>query len=98
MATDATVIYGRNPEPTSATEPYSIDPARDRLLSLRRVVEWYTSRTGERLHRTVPYRWAQRGIGGIRLPTVRIGRARFTSEEALTWWTAAIDKNRRATT
>ena len=76
---------------TATTTSYRVDPLRDRLLSLRRLGEWHKERTGEPLHRSVPYRWAQIGVGGIRLPTVRIGGVRYTSEEAIAWWSAAID-------
>jgi hypothetical protein len=74
----------------TATTIYRIDPLRDRLRSLRKLGAWHKERTGEDLHRSVPYRWAQVGIGGLRLPTVRIGGVRYTSEEAIAWWTAAI--------
>lgn len=84
------------------TPGYSIDPNRDRLIALARLVEWYEERTGRRLHRSVTYRWRQRGVRAedgtvLRLPTVRIGGARFTSEEAIAWWTAAIDGQPAAT-
>ncbi|MBP8300247.1 MAG: DUF1580 domain-containing protein [Planctomycetes bacterium] len=73
------------------TPTYRVDPLRDRLLPLRKLGSWHKDRTGESLHRSVPYRWAQIGVGGIRLPTVRLGGTRYTSEEAIAWWTAAIN-------
>ncbi|MFN7590324.1 MAG: DUF1580 domain-containing protein [Planctomycetota bacterium] len=69
---------------------YEIDPTRDRLVSMRRVPGWFTAHVQEPLHRSAPYRWARQGIRGIRLPTVRIGGRRYTSEEAIAWWTAAL--------
>ena len=83
----------RQPFPPS---DYSIDATRDRLIALARVSSWYEQRTGRKLHRTVPYRWRHRGVQTadgtlIRLPTVRLGGMRYTSEEAIAWWTAAID-------
>ena len=77
--------------PRPATGHYRIDPTRDRLLALRRLPAWFESRTGERMHRSVGYRWAKHGVRGLRLPTIRLGSARFTSEEAISWWSAAID-------
>lgn len=75
---------------------YSIDATRDRLIALAKVGSWYEQRTGRKLHRTVPYSWRHRGVQAadgtlIRLPTVRLGGIRYTSEEAIAWWAAAID-------
>jgi hypothetical protein len=83
-------------EQATTTPGYAIDPNRDRLIALARLVEWYEARTGRRLHRSVTYRWRQRGVRAedgslLRLPTLRIGGVRYTSEEAIAWWTAAID-------
>ena len=79
------------PSPT-ATGHYIIDPNRDRLLPLRRLPEWHLSRAGVRVHRSAGYRWAQHGVGGVRLPIVRIGGLHYTSEEAIAWWTAALER------
>lgn len=51
-----------------------------------------------RWHIGDPYRWAQIGVEGIRLPTVRLGGMRYTSEEAIAWWTAALSSVRPADT
>ncbi len=40
-------------------------------------------RRGKRPHVATVYRWAQTGIGGIRLETIQIGGSRCTSVEAL---------------
>jgi hypothetical protein len=73
-----------------AATQYEIDPTRERLVSMRRVPDWITAHSQEQLHRSAPYRWARDGIRGIRLPTVRIGGRRYTSEEAIGWWAAAL--------
>ena len=80
----------------ATTRGYSINPSRDRLIALAKLVQWYEQRTGRRLHRSVTYRWRQRGVAGIKLPTIRLGGTRYTSEEAIAWWTAAIDGQERA--
>lgn len=82
--------------PTTQGQSYQVDPNRDRLIAMARLVEWYEARTGRRLHRSVTYRWRQRGVRAAdgtvyRLPTVRIGGMRYTSEEAIAWWTAVVD-------
>lgn len=74
----------------AATESYHIDALCDRLLALRRLADWHQHRTGEAIHRSVRYRWAKRGIRGIRLPTILVGGVRFTSEEAVRWWTRTL--------
>ena len=80
-----------NPPPTT----FRIDPTCQRLIALARLGHWHAQRTGRGLHRSVPYRWHQRGIkdrdGCIhRLPTVRLGGIAYTSEEAIAWWTTAL--------
>ena len=48
-------------------------------LSLRRI----RSSCGHRLHPSTIFRWATRGIGGVKLQTWKVGRQRVTTEEAL---------------
>ena len=86
----------RDTQHATATPGYAIDPNRDRLIALAGLATWYEERTGRRMHRSATYRWRQRGVRAadgtlLRLPTVRIGGIRYTSEEAIAWWTAAID-------
>jgi hypothetical protein len=40
-------------------------------------------RSGKRIHVSTVFRWAQRGIRGVTLETVRVGGAMFTSTEAI---------------
>ena len=40
-------------------------------------------RAGKRLHCSTVFRWAQRGLRGIKLESIRIGGALHTSEQAL---------------
>ena len=75
---------------------HSIDPTRERLIALSQFGSWYEQRTGRRLDRTVVYRWRRRGVrttdgSRLQLPTVQLGGVRYTSEEAIVWWTAALD-------
>ncbi len=69
---------------------YDINPVEERLIALRRLARWHADRTGERVHRSAPYRWARRGIRGVLLPTVQVGGIRYTSEAAIAWWTAML--------
>lgn len=45
---------------------------------------------GKRVHASTIWRWAQRGIRGIRLETRRVGGRFFTSREALERFTRAL--------
>jgi hypothetical protein len=51
----------------------------------------------EGVHYSTLWRWAVKGLRGIKLPTRCIGRKRITTEEAFDWWskqiTAAADGN-----
>ena len=40
-------------------------------------------RRGRRIHISTTFRWAQRGLRGVRLETIRIGGMLYTSNEAL---------------
>lgn len=75
-----------------STSAYRIDTNSDRLLQLARLADWLATRTGRQLHRSVPYSWRRNGIAGIRLPTVRLGGAHYTSQEAFSWWTTQLSQ------
>lgn len=72
------------------TPHHIIDPAREQLLAVAKLCAWHEQRTGKRPHRSVPYRWCREGINGICLPTVQLGGVRYTSEEAIAWWTRQL--------
>ncbi|MCK5941509.1 MAG: DUF1580 domain-containing protein [Planctomycetes bacterium] len=48
------------------------------------------SASGRRVHVATVYRWAQRGLRGVRLRTFRCGARLATTREELSRWTAAI--------
>lgn len=52
--------------------------------------------TGKRPHRLTVLRWAVAGASGIRLRTVSVGRARFTTREWLLLFWQQLDEARRA--
>lgn len=47
----------------------------------------------ERVSISTVWRWAERGIKGIRLETVRIGRKKMTSRQAISRFIAATSRN-----
>ena len=52
--------------------------------------------TGNRQHRSCLHRWESKGIAGVRLQTVTVGRTRFTSRRMLLNFFAETDAARRA--
>lgn len=56
-------------DPATAAEPL---PPLDDLLPLGQVPQHLPGRAGKRCHRSVPYRWATRGLRGHRLRTVYV--------------------------
>jgi len=56
---------------------------RETLVSLGDVPSLLPSRRGRRVHRATVYRWAAKGVGGVRLDVLRIGGSLFTSEQAV---------------
>jgi hypothetical protein len=64
-----------------------IDPTSEPLVRLADVprLKWLPGRReGKRIHVATVHRWAQRGLRGVRLETLRAGGALVTSEAAIT--------------
>jgi hypothetical protein len=61
--------------------------ADEKLLTLSQAAKYFPSRP---CTRTV-WRWVNRGIGGTKLETVRIGAKRFTSEESCDRWISQLN-------
>ena len=61
-----------------------IDLTAENLIPLRAVPRHLPPRpNGKRLHVSAIYRWAQRGVRGVRLELIRIGGTAYTTREAL---------------
>jgi hypothetical protein len=61
-----------------------IEIGNEQLVPLNEVPALLPSRgSGKRIHISAIYRWAQRGIRGIRLEVIRVGGTTYTSREAL---------------
>src|SRR5689334_22581299 len=60
-----------------------LDIRTEELFPLRDVPKRIPKRAGRRLHIATVYRWAQHGLGGTRLETLRVGGTRYTSLAAL---------------
>jgi len=63
------------------------DPAVENpipLTQVPKVIRWLPRRRrGRKLNIATVFRWAQRGLRGVRLETISIGGTKCTSEEAL---------------
>jgi hypothetical protein len=46
-----------------------------------------------RPHLSTLHRWAERGVGGIKLPTIRVGRRRFTTQGDIDRFLAELNKS-----
>ena len=67
-----------------------INLASDNILSLREAARWLPPVNGKRPHPATIWRWASKGINGIRLETAKIGRRVITSTSALQTFTSAL--------
>ena len=66
----------------------SADLLSESLLSLPEAARQLPSRP----HHSTVWRWAEKGINGVMLETLRIGTRRFTSTEALQRFLEAINE------
>ena len=61
-----------------------IDIQHETLIRLQDVREYLpSSRKGKKLSKAVCFRWAAKGVRGVRLETLHVGAGRMTSLEAL---------------
>jgi hypothetical protein len=73
--------------PTQRGSQMSIDLTTQKAISVSEIpkLRWLPHRAnGRRLHVATVHRWCTRGVRGVRLPFVRVGGTRVTTEEALT--------------
>jgi len=69
-----------------------IDIETERLIRLEDVRDFLpSSRKGKRLSKSVPFRWAARGVKGVILETLRVGGARYTSVQAVQRFVEALN-------
>lgn len=67
-----------------------IDTIKEHLIPIRDVPDYLVKRgIGRRIHPKAVLRWAIKGVGGVRLESVRIGRMTVTSAEAIQRWVEA---------
>jgi len=73
------VQSAHNPNQSTTTcEPDHLTP-----LAAATRLGWMPRRNGQPIHVATLYRWDTRGVKGVRLQTVMVGRTRCTTEQAL---------------
>ena len=60
-----------------------IDIHNEHLMQLSEAADWLPRHRGKKIHLSTLWRWAKRGVQGVRLETIRIGGRTYTSREAL---------------
>lgn len=60
-----------------------ISTASEDLIPFNRVPQHVQKTFGHKVHIASVYRWVNRGLGGARLETIKVGAKRFTSAQAL---------------
>ena len=55
----------------------------ENLIAFDRIPQYLQKTFGHKVHLASVYRWANKGIGGVRLETIKVGAKRFTSTQAL---------------
>lgn len=72
----------------------------EQVMTLVEAARWLEVRFGRRPNVATLWRWATRGIRGIRLGTIALGRYRYTTERALERFiadTSAVERQRCST-
>ena len=67
-----------------------IDMQTDSLVHLREVPDLLPRRRGRKVHLSTVYRWTDRGVGGTKLETLKVGGVAYTSQEALARFIAEL--------
>ena len=76
-------------------EAYEIDTFKEKIIDLDKGAKHVAKISNTRRNKRILQRWGNRGIAGIKLPTIRIGAELYTSQEALNWFLNASQKAQR---
>ena len=64
----------------------TIDTFKEKIISLDDGAKHVSKISGKKRNRRVLIRWSNRGVAGVKLPTIRIGGQIYTSQEKLNWF------------
>ena len=70
-----------------------IDTFKEKVISLDAGAKHISKFTKKKKNRRILLRWSNRGLSGVKLPTIRIGGEILTSKEALNWF---LNRSREA--
>jgi len=70
-------------QPNEFNHPINVSIAPEGLVALKDAVRYVPAINGRRPSASTLYRWCRRGVGGVRLEYVRIGRSMATNRAAL---------------
>ncbi|MGA2619871.1 MAG: DUF1580 domain-containing protein [Thermoguttaceae bacterium] len=62
------------------------------LVTVAAVCRMFPGRTGRGISRATLWRWMLRGIGGVRLESVKIGGVRYVTRKAVERFVAALNR------
>ena len=74
---------------------YDIDTFVERIISLDEGAKHVSKISSTRRNKRILLRWSNRGVGDVKLPTIRIGGELYTSREALNWFLNASRQSKR---
>ena len=72
-----------------------IDTFSEKIMSLDQGAKHVSKISGTKRNKRILQRWSNRGISGVKLPTIQIGGELYTSQEALNWFLNASRQAKR---
>ena len=78
-----------------AINSLEIDTFTEAIISLLEGAEHISKISGKKRNKRVLIRWSNRGVAGVKLPTIRIGGELYTSQEKLNWFLNASREAKR---
>ena len=73
-----------------------IDTFNETIMSLDEGAKHVSEISGKKRNRRILVRWSNRGVAGVKLPTIRVGSELYTSREALNWFLNASQEAKRS--
>ena len=73
---------------------FDLDSAADDLVAISELPRLLPRRHGKRLNLATLYRWVSRGVGGSRLPTLRVGGRLYVHRQQLSEFLERLNAGR----
>ena len=81
---------------SQAARTRQIDTYSETIISLDEGAKDISKISGTKRNRRILVRWSNRGVAGVKLPTIRVGSELYTSREALNWFLNASQEAKRS--